>query len=100
MEFGPKNPHQNSQFSNIEELDAEDESESEIGAEGNLYSKIAKLTSSKKYEMASSSGGDSIRSYQSSINNLDTMIIRDPSEQEKNELRCIAEKSVLEADEN
>lgn len=50
-----QNLNQGSRFSNIEELDAEDESESEIGAEGNLHSKIAKLTSSR-------SGGDSIRS--------------------------------------
>ena len=62
LEFEEKtvNLNQNSRFSNIEELDAEDESESEIGAEGNLYSKIAKLTSGKKLE---TEGNESIRSY-------------------------------------
>ena len=81
MEFGDKTNQiqQNSQFSNIEEDDAEDNSESEIENEGNLYSKIAKLTSSRKNE-ATSSGGESIRSNISSLENLDTMIIRDPSE--------------------
>ena len=81
MEFGDKTNQlqQNSQFSNIEELDAEDESESDIEKEGKVYSKIAKLTSSRKLE-AVSSGGESVRSNISSLENLDTMILRDPSE--------------------